>query len=50
MKLGANHPYGPFERAGALGLRAVVDGLRDLESRYGDRFRLGRTLWDIASI
>lgn len=50
MKLGANHPYGPFERAGQLGLRAVVDGLRDLESRYGERYRLSRTLWAIASI
>ncbi len=29
MKLGANHPYGPFERAGQLGLRTVVDGLRE---------------------
>jgi len=50
MQLGANHPYGPFERAGALGLRAVIDGLRALEERYGERFRLARTLWDIASI
>ena len=31
MKLGSNHPYGPFERAGQLGLRAVVEGLRALE-------------------
>ena len=50
MRLGANHPYGPFERAGALGLRNVIDGLRELEDRYGERFRLARTLWDIASI
>jgi 3-hydroxybutyryl-CoA dehydrogenase len=50
MKLGANHPYGPFERAGALGLRSVIDGLRDLEARYGERYRIARTLWDIASI
>ncbi|HEY5519694.1 MAG TPA: 3-hydroxyacyl-CoA dehydrogenase NAD-binding domain-containing protein [Candidatus Limnocylindrales bacterium] len=50
MKLGANHPYGPFERAGALGLRNVIDGLQALEERYGERFRLARTLWDIASI
>ena len=50
MKLGANHPYGPFERAGALGLRNVIDGLRALEERYGERFGLARTLWDIASI
>lgn len=50
MKLGANHPYGPFERAGQLGLRAVVEGLRDLEQRYGERFRVAPTLWQIASI
>jgi 3-hydroxybutyryl-CoA dehydrogenase len=50
MKLGANHPYGPFERAGELGLRSVVEGLRDLEARYGERYRIARTLWDIASI
>lgn len=50
MKLGANHPYGPFERAGQLGLRRVIDGLRALESSYGERFQIARTLWDIASI
>ena len=50
MKLGANHPHGPFERAGQLGLRAVIEGLRSLEDRYGERFRIARTLWDIASI
>ncbi len=50
MKLGSNHPYGPFERAGQLGLRAVVEGLRSLESAYGERFRVARTLWDIANI
>lgn len=50
MKLGANHPYGPFERTGQLGLRNVIDGLRVLEERYGERYLLSRTLWDIASI
>lgn len=49
LKLGANHPYGPFERAGQLGLRVVVDGLRSLEDAYGERYRISRTLWDIAS-
>ena len=39
MKLGANHPYGPFERAGQIGLRNVIDGLRALEELYGERFR-----------
>jgi 3-hydroxybutyryl-CoA dehydrogenase len=50
MKLGANHPYGPFERAAALGLRHVVTGLRQLEQRYGERFRVAPALWQIASI
>ncbi len=50
LKLGANHPYGPFERAGQLGLRQVIDGLARLESRYGERFSVARSLWQIASI
>ena len=50
MKLGANHPLGPFERAGQLGLRSVVEGLRDLELRYGERFRIAPTLWQVASL
>jgi 3-hydroxybutyryl-CoA dehydrogenase len=50
MKLGANHPYGPFERAGQLGLRSVIDGLRRLEAQHGERFRVAPTLWQIASI
>lgn len=50
MKLGANHPYGPFERAASLGLRSVVTGLRELEQRYGERFRVAPVLWQIASI
>ncbi len=50
IKLGSNHPYGPFERAAALGLRSVVTGLRDLEARYGERFRVAPALWQIASI
>ena len=50
MKLGANHPHGPFERAGQLGLRAVVEGLRELELQYGERFRVAPTLWQVASL
>jgi len=50
MKLGANHPNGPFQRAAALGLRHVVTGLRQLEQRYGERFRVAPALWQIASI
>jgi 3-hydroxybutyryl-CoA dehydrogenase len=50
MKLGSNHPYGPFERAATLGLRNVVTGLRDLELRYDERFRVAPALWQIASI
>jgi 3-hydroxybutyryl-CoA dehydrogenase len=50
LKLGASHPYGPFERAGQLGLRAVIDGLAGLEERYGERFSVAPSLWQIASI
>ena len=50
MKLGSNHPYGPFEHAATLGLRQVVSGLRDLEKTYGERFRVAPALWQIASI
>jgi 3-hydroxybutyryl-CoA dehydrogenase len=50
LKLGANHPYGPFERAAQLGLRSVVTGLHQLETRYGERFRVAPALWQIASI
>lgn len=50
MKLGANHTLGPFERAAQLGLRQVVTGLRELEQRHGERFRVAPALWQIASI
>jgi 3-hydroxybutyryl-CoA dehydrogenase len=50
LKLGANHPVGPFERAGALGLRNVIDGLARFEARHGERYRLAPALWQIASI
>ncbi|MEP7360505.1 MAG: 3-hydroxyacyl-CoA dehydrogenase NAD-binding domain-containing protein [Chloroflexota bacterium] len=50
MKLGANHPYGPFEHAAHLGLRQVVSGLRELEQEYGERFRVAPALWQIVSI
>jgi 3-hydroxybutyryl-CoA dehydrogenase len=50
LKLGANHPLGPFERAGALGLRGVIDGLARYEARHGERYRVAPLLWQIASI
>jgi 3-hydroxyacyl-CoA dehydrogenase len=50
LMLGASHPYGPFERAGQRGLRNVIDGLAGLEERYGERFRVAPSLWQIASI
>ena len=50
MKLGANHPHGPFERAGAVGLRAVVEGLRRLELAHGERFRVAPALWQSATL
>jgi 3-hydroxybutyryl-CoA dehydrogenase len=50
MKLGANHPYGPFERAGQLGLRQVVETLARLERSHGARFRVAPALWQVASL
>ena len=50
MKLGASHPYGPFERAGQLGLKQVIEGLAALEKVYGERFQVARALWQVASI
>ncbi|HMJ80782.1 MAG TPA: 3-hydroxyacyl-CoA dehydrogenase NAD-binding domain-containing protein [Candidatus Dormibacteraeota bacterium] len=50
MRLGAGHPYGPFERARALGLGTVVRGLRRFEERYGERYRVAHALWQIAAI
>jgi 3-hydroxybutyryl-CoA dehydrogenase len=39
VKLGANHPWGPFERIAALGGAArVLDRLGALEHRFGERF------------
>jgi 3-hydroxybutyryl-CoA dehydrogenase len=50
MKLGAGHPQGPFERAGRLGLRAVVEGLQRLEAEHGERFRVAPALWQLAHV
>jgi 3-hydroxybutyryl-CoA dehydrogenase len=50
MRLGANHPYGPFERAGQLGLRKVVETLALLERTHGARFRVAPALWQVASL
>ncbi len=50
MRLGAGHPYGPFERARALGLGSVVRRLAGLERRYGERYRVAPALWQIAAV
>jgi 3-hydroxybutyryl-CoA dehydrogenase len=52
IKLGVNHPLGPFERAGQLGLRAVVEGLRRQHaaaSLSGDQYEVAPLLWQIAT-
>jgi 3-hydroxybutyryl-CoA dehydrogenase len=39
MRLGASHPWGPFERTKELGgARVVLERVRDLERRFGERF------------
>jgi len=50
MKLGANHPHGPFERAGSLGLGAVIDRLSGYAAIHGERYRVAPLLWQIASV
>jgi 3-hydroxybutyryl-CoA dehydrogenase len=50
LKLGANHPHGPFERAGELGLREVIDRLARYEGEFGERYRVAPLLWQVASI
>jgi 3-hydroxybutyryl-CoA dehydrogenase len=54
LKLGANHPLGPFERAGEIGLRAVVEGLRRLQvetaETSGDQYEIAPLLWGIATV
>jgi 3-hydroxybutyryl-CoA dehydrogenase len=50
LKLGANHPHGPFERAGSLGLRRVVEELQRLEAAHGERFRVAPALWQVAHV
>jgi 3-hydroxybutyryl-CoA dehydrogenase len=52
IKLGVNHPLGPFERAGQLGLRAVVEGLRRQHQAArlsGDQYEVAPILWQIAT-
>ncbi len=53
LKLGAAHPYGPFERAGMLGLRKVVEGLEHLaasrEADAQERFAVAPALWSMAN-
>ena len=54
MKLGANHPLGPFERAGQMGLRSVVEGLRRLHAETaelsGDQYEIAPLLWQMATV
>jgi len=39
VKLGLNHPMGPFELSDYNGLDVVLNSLSDLYEHYGDRFR-----------
>lgn len=48
MRLGANHPYGPFERVGQLGVRTVVERLAGLQGSHGDRYAIAPALRQIA--
>jgi 3-hydroxybutyryl-CoA dehydrogenase len=54
MRLGAGHPQGPFERAGSVGLRRIVERLRALQATVsdisGDQYEVAPTLWQMATI
>jgi 3-hydroxybutyryl-CoA dehydrogenase len=50
MKLGANHPHGPFERAAELGLRSVIEQLERFEAALGERYAVAPALWHIAAM
>jgi hypothetical protein len=50
MRLGASHPYGPFERAGQLGLRRIVEQLIAWEREHGMRYRVAPSLWQVAAL
>jgi 3-hydroxybutyryl-CoA dehydrogenase len=50
MRLGASHPYGPFERAGQLGLRRIVEQLIAWEREHGVRYRVAPSLWQVAAL
>jgi 3-hydroxybutyryl-CoA dehydrogenase len=54
MRLGAGHPAGPFERVDAIGLRRVVERLRELDAatagRSGDQYRVAPLLWNLATV
>jgi 3-hydroxybutyryl-CoA dehydrogenase len=39
LRLGAGHPFGPFEWAASRGTRTVLGDLERLAGRHGDRFR-----------
>jgi len=52
LELGANHPMGPFERAGQLGLRGVVEGLRrqhEVAALSADQYEIAPLLWQLAT-
>jgi 3-hydroxybutyryl-CoA dehydrogenase len=50
IRLGASHPWGPFLRTQELGGAAVVlERLRDLERRFGERFAPAPRLVDEAA-
>ena len=50
LKLGASHPKGPFELAGELTLRHVVEALGRYQATYGERFRVAPALWQVAHV
>lgn len=50
----AGHPYGPFERVDQLGMRLVIQRLRELftltEDRSDDQYLVATSLWQMATV
>ncbi|HWB27458.1 MAG TPA: 3-hydroxyacyl-CoA dehydrogenase family protein [Chitinophagaceae bacterium] len=44
MKLGTNHPYGPFEWAEKVGLKNIYFLLKKLQQQYGNRYNVAPLL------
>jgi 3-hydroxybutyryl-CoA dehydrogenase len=47
MRLGFNHPIGPFQLVDMSGLDVVYHSLEELSKKYGDRFKPTETMFEL---